>query len=427
MIDPFADLPGFSRRDGSAFCEGKSLEALARTYGTPLYVYSREALRHTIDDWAEGVKGTKHQVFFAMKANSSLGILSLFARAGFGFDIVSGGELSRALAAGADPKKIVYAGVGKTEPEMEAALTAGILCFNVESEAELERLQDVAARLGKTASVSLRVNPNVDAKTHPYISTGLKKNKFGVAYECAADVYRKAAKMPNIHVSGIDCHIGSQITELSPFVDAADKVLDLVEEISAAGITLDHIDFGGGLGVRYNDETPPSAAVMVKAVTERCKERGFGDLPLFFEPGRSLVARAGVLLTTVQYLKPAAMKNFCIVDAGMNDMIRPTLYQADMAVANCVTHEENKAEWEIVGPICETGDWLAHDRMLAVKEGDVLCMTGAGAYGMTMSSTYNSRPRAAEVLVADDTAYLIRQRETVEDLLRHESALPEGV
>lgn len=425
MSERLEALARLSRRNGELFCEEKSLTELAHHFETPLYVYSRAALRRGIDDWKTAVAGTSHRVFYAMKANANRAILEEFSRAGFGFDIVSAGELARALAAGAKGSDIVYSGVGKTVADMRAALEADVHCFNVESIPELVRLNEVAGSMGKTARISLRVNPDVDAKTHPYISTGLKSNKFGVAFDEVRAVYLQAQKMPHIEITGIDCHIGSQITELDPFVHAADKMLDLVEELVQAGIRLDHIDFGGGLGVVYADETPPKAETLVAAVSERVKSRGFRDLALYFEPGRSLVANCGTLLMTVQYDKKTPTKNFCIVDAAMNDMVRPTLYQAEMAIVNCAERDEaKKIVCDVVGPVCESGDFLAKDRVLAFEPGDVLAMLCTGAYGMSMASNYNARPRAAEVLVDGDTVWLIRRRETIADLMAFESSVP---
>lgn len=398
---------------------------LARRFGTPLYVYSRAALTRAADGYLSATQRTNARVFYAVKANASLAVIDLFSRLGCGFDIVSGGELAKVLAAGADPKSVVYSGVGKTTAEIETALKVGILCFNVESEPELDRIAEIAAHLEKTADISIRVNPNVDAKTHPYISTGLKNNKFGIAYERVIEVYKKARTLTGIRVAGIDCHIGSQITSLDPFVHAADKVLDLVDELGKAGVEIRHLDFGGGLGVCYLDEEPPAAGALMDIVRERCTARGYGDLPLFFEPGRSLVANAGVLLSQVQYVKRTDSKNFCIVDAAMNDMIRPTLYDAHMAVLNTRRRPQQGEPFDIVGPVCESGDFLGKDRTLAVEPGDILAMTGAGAYGMAMSSNYNMRGRAAEVLVDGDKAYLVRRRETPEDLCALETRLPD--
>lgn len=423
MQEDFSALPGFERRGGGLYCEDIALTDLAERFGTPLYVYSHAALEAALSDWKEGVRGTPHRVFYAMKANSSLALLTLFHRAGTGFDIVSRGELARALMAGASGKDIVYSGVGKSREDIRAALEAEIGCFNVESIPELDRINEVALAMGRVAPVSIRVNPDVDAKTHPYISTGLKNNKFGVAYDQTVTLYKHAAELAGIRISGIDMHIGSQITELEPFVHAADKIFDIVDELARNGIGLDHLDFGGGLGVRYIDETPPTACDLVRAVSEKAAQRGYGDLPIYFEPGRSLVARAGVLLTTVEYLKPTAAKNFLIVDAAMNDMIRPTLYEAHMALENCREGGEEET-WDVVGPVCETGDFLAGGIRLAAREGDVLAMTGAGAYGMSMASNYNSRGRAAEVLVSGGKAWLIRRRETIEDITALENTVP---
>lgn len=416
---------GFVRKNGVLYCENLSVIDLAKQYGTPLYLYSHQSLQERINDWRSGVAGSGNRVFYAMKANANLAILQQFVQAGFGFDIVSSGELARALAAGAKAQDIVYSGVGKTVADITAALQAGVHCFNVESQAELERINAVATHLNLVAPISLRVNPDVDAKTHPYISTGLKNNKFGVAFDIACEVYKKAQAMPHVKITGIDCHIGSQITELEPFVHAADKVLDLVEELDKTGIRLDHIDFGGGLGVRYADETPPTAKALIAAVSERVAARGFSHLSLYFEPGRSLVAQAGALAMTVQYLKPTAVKNFCIVDAGMNDMIRPTLYQAVMPLINAANCDSAPKHWDVVGPICETGDFLSKNETLSVRQGDVLVMLAAGAYGMSMASNYNARGRAAEILVKGNRSWLIRRRETVADLMALESVVPE--
>ena len=414
-----ASLPGLSRRNGTLFCEDLAVPALAHRFGTPLYVYSRAALETAARDWLAGIRGTRHRVFYAVKSNYSLGVLKVFARLGLGFDIVSTGELERVIAAGGDPKNVVYSGVGKTREEMRTALKVGICCFNLENPQELDRVQQEAEALGVTANISFRVNPDVDAKTHPYISTGLKDNKFGVSYKEALALYRRAQSLPNIRISGIDCHVGSQITQIEPFIEACRCMLDIVAALRSNGITLDHIDFGGGLGVQYNQETPPTACGVISRMAEICREKGFGDLSLWFEPGRSLSARAGMLAMTVEYLKPTEEKNFCIVDAGMNDMLRPALYQADMAVIAAEDRSDTKAEtYDVVGPICESSDWLSKNRRLAVKEGDTLVMTCAGAYGMTMGSNYNTRPRAAEVLVDGGKVSLIRERETVGELFK---------
>lgn len=423
MSKDFSALSGFSRRDGALYCEELNLRELAQRFGTPLYVYSHQALKTALENWMRGIAGTNHRVFYAMKANSNLALLKFFHDSGTGFDIVSRGELQRALMADAKGNDIVYSGVGKSREDIRAALRADIGCFNVESIPELDRINEVALEEKRIAPVSVRVNPDVDAKTHPYISTGLKNNKFGVSYDQTVALYQRAAKLPGIRISGIDMHIGSQITELEPFVHAADKIFDIVDALAQNGIMLDHLDFGGGLGVRYTDETPPSAETLVKAVSRKAAERGYADLLIYFEPGRSLVARAGILLTTVEYLKPTEAKNFMIVDAAMNDMVRPTLYQAQMPLVNC-TQRDEVSLWDVVGPVCETGDFLARSIELAAQPGDVLAMTGAGAYGMSMASNYNSRGRAAEVLVSGSRVWLIRRRETIEDLMALENTVP---
>lgn len=423
MSKDFSALSGFSRRDGALYCEELNLRELAQRFGTPLYVYSHQALKTALENWMRGIAGTNHRVFYAMKANSNLALLKFFHDSGTGFDIVSRGELRRALMAGAKGNDIVYSGVGKSREDIRAALRADIGCFNVESIPELDRINEVALEEKRIAPVSVRVNPDVDAKTHPYISTGLKNNKFGVSYDQTVALYQHAATLPGIRISGIDMHIGSQITELEPFVHAADKIFDIVDALAQNGIMLDHLDFGGGLGVRYTDEAPPSAETLVKAVSRKAAERGYADLPIYFEPGRSLVARAGILLTTVEYLKPTDAKNFMIVDAAMNDMVRPTLYQAQMPLVNC-TQRDEASLWDVVGPVCETGDFLARSIKLAAQPGDVLAMTGAGAYGMSMASNYNSRGRAAEVLVSGSRVWLIRRRETIEDLMALENTVP---
>ena len=423
MSKDFSALSGFSRRDGALYCEELNLRELAQRFGTPLYVYSHQALKTALENWMRGIAGTNHRVFYAMKANSNLALLKFFHDSGTGSDIVSRGELQRALMAGAKGNDIVYSGVGKSRADIRAALRADIGCFNAESTPELDRTNEAALEEKRMAPVSVRVNPDVDAKTHPYISTGLKNNKFGVSYDQTVALYQRAATLPGIRISGIDMHIGSQITELEPFVHAADKIFDIVDALAQNGIMLDHLDFGGGLGVRYTDETPPSAETLVKAVSRKAAERGFADLPIYFEPGRSLVARAGILLTTVEYLKPTEAKNFMIVDAAMNDMVRPTLYQAQMPLVNCTQRDEANL-WDVVGPVCETGDFLARSIELAAQPGDVLAMTGAGAYGMSMASTYNSRGRAAEVLVSGSRVWLIRRRETIEDLMALENTVP---
>ena len=401
--------------------EKRALADIAREFSTPCYVYSKDALTQAFTNFSAGFADCQHLVCFAVKANPNLAILNLFARLGAGFDIVSGGELARVLAAGGDPKKVVFSGVGKTEVEMQAALNAGIFCFNVESASELKRLNQVALSMGKVAPVSLRVNPNVDAKTHPYISTGLKNNKFGVAYEEALGIYEQAASMPGIAIHGVDCHIGSQITELSPFLDAFDRVLALVDALAARGIAVQHIDAGGGIGIAYQGETPPEFSVYAAAMRAKIVGR---DIKLVFEPGRALVGNAGVLLTKVEYLKHTEAKNFAIVDAAMNDLMRPALYDAYHDIQAVSPREGVATNYEIVGPVCETGDFLGHDRRLNLQEGDVLAIMSAGAYGMSMASNYNTRGRAAEVMVDGDACHLIRQREQISDLFALEKILP---
>jgi diaminopimelate decarboxylase len=407
----------FTRHDGVLHCESVALDAIAREFGTPCYVYSSAALTAAYRAYDDAFAAHPHQICYAVKANPNLSILNLFAKLGAGFDIVSAGELARVLAAGGNPSKVVFSGVGKTETEMEAALDAGIHCFNVESESELARLNEVAGRLGKIAPVSFRVNPNVDAKTHPYIATGLKKNKFGIAYDDAPRLYGLAAQLPHLKVVGVDCHIGSQLTESAPFAEALDKVLDLVDRLAADGVALQHIDLGGGLGVRYQDETPPAMSEYASVLLSRLQGR---PQKLILEPGRSLVANAGLLLTKVEYLKHGEAKDFAIVDAAMNDLMRPALYDAWHDVQPVRLREGEKRSYEIVGPVCESGDFLAHDRNLALAENDLLAVLSAGAYGMSMSSNYNTRPRAAEVLVTDKNASLIRRRESLENLFRDE-------
>lgn len=421
-------LPGapFVARDGADLqIEGHSLAELGRRYGTPLFVYSRNAMRTAFESYDRALQGHKHLICYAMKANSSLAVLQTFAEAGAGFDIVSGGELARVLAAGGDPSRVVFSGVGKTRAEMRQALRAGVRCFNVESDAEIDSINQEALALDRRAPVSLRVNPDVDAGTHPYISTGLKANKFGIAHGQALAAYKHAASLPGLKVVGIDCHIGSQITQLGPYVDALDRLLDLVEAVEAAGIAIEHVDVGGGLGITYTDEQPPEASELVARVLQRLRQRGHGHRELLFEPGRSLVGNAGVLLTEALYLKPGRSddaagdgsgKNFCIVDAAMNDLLRPAMYEAWMAIEPCIRRAGATTRWDVVGPICESGDWIGRDRALAVQPGDMLAVLSAGAYAMAMASNYNSRPRAAEVMVDGDRVHLIRQREEVASL-----------
>jgi diaminopimelate decarboxylase len=406
--------------------EDCDLDTLAKQHGTPLFVYSKASMLQALAAYQRGFAGRDAQICYAMKANSSLAVLQVFAKAGCGFDIVSAGELARVLAAGAEPGKVIFSGVGKTRQEMQVALQAGIGCFNVESEAEIDVLNAVAVSLNTRAPISIRVNPNVDPKTHPYISTGLKGNKFGIAHERTLATYQRAAKLPGLAVVGIDCHIGSQITLEAPYLDAMDRMLDLVESIEAAGIPLKHIDFGGGLGINYYDDTPPEADALWSKLLAKLDARGFGQRKLMIEPGRSLVGNAGVCVTEVLYMKPGEQKNFCIVDAAMNDLPRPAMYQAFHSIVplnNKPRSGSTPVVCDVVGPVCESGDWLGHDRELSVLAGDRLAVLSAGAYCMSMSSNYNSRPRAAEVLVDQAIAYLIRTRETIEDQWRGETLL----
>ena len=404
--------------------EGVSLSTLAQQHGTPLFVYSRAAMLSALAAYQRGLAGRDHQICYAMKANSTLAILQTLVQAGCGLDIVSGGELERALAAGIDPAKVIFSGVGKTRREMRRALEVGIGCFNVESRAELDVLDEVAQGMGLRAPVSVRVNPNVDAKTHPYISTGLKDNKFGIAHEDVVATYRHAAACGGLRVVGIDCHIGSQITEADPYLDAMDRILDLVETIEAAGVPIAHIDFGGGLGIDYRGDTPPAADTLWQRLLQKLDARGFGDRKILIEPGRSLVGNAGVCLTEVIYLKPGEHKNFLIVDAAMNDLPRPAMYQAFHQIVPLSQRPGETTTWDVVGPVCESGDWLGRDRALNVQAGDWLAVLSAGAYCMSMASNYNTRGRAAELLVDGDAATLIRARETAEDQFRLETLLP---
>jgi diaminopimelate decarboxylase len=403
----------FRYQQDRLFAENVALSDVAQRFGTPCYVYSRAALTDGYRQFATAFKGREHLICYAVKANSNLAILNQFARLGAGFDIVSGGELQRVLAAGGAANKVVFSGVGKSEVEMRQALEAGILCFNVESSSELDRLNEVAGSMGKVAPISLRVNPDVDAKTHPYISTGLKQNKFGVAYTEALALYRKAATMPHIRITGMDCHIGSQLTETSPFIAATEKMLALADQLAASGIVLEHLDLGGGLGIRYDDETPPSIAEYAQALLGALSGR---SEKIIVEPGRVLVGNAGVLLTRIEYLKHGEEKNFAIVDAAMNDLMRPALYDAYHAILPVQKRAGTAVPYEVVGPICETGDFIGHGREMAVDKGDALAVMSAGAYGMSMSSNYNTRPRAAEVMVDGAEVHLVRERETVRQL-----------
>lgn len=418
--------PHFAYRANTMFAEGVSVSELAGAHGTPLFVYSKAAMLSALAAYQRGFAGRHAQICYAMKANSSLAVLQVFAQAGCGFDIVSGGELERVQAAGGDMGKVIFSGVGKTNAEMRQALAAGIGCFNVESEAELDLLSAVASAMKLTAPVSIRVNPNVDPKTHPYISTGLKGNKFGIAHEDALRVYLHAASLQNLQIVGIDCHIGSQITDVTPYLDAMDRILDLVDAIEDAGITLEHIDFGGGLGIAYDsDDAPPQADALWALLLAKLDARGYGERKLMIEPGRSLVGNAGICVTQVLYLKPGEHKNFCIIDAAMNDLPRPAMYQAFHGVA-AITPNTSASEttYDVVGPVCESGDWIGRDRALAAETGDLLAVMSAGAYCMSMASNYNTRGRAAEVLVEGQQAHLIRSRESTKDQIRLEQLVP---
>ena len=412
----------FNRKQHSLYAEQCQVAELAKQYGTPLYIYSRATIERHWHAFDQAAGERPHLVCYAVKANSNIAVLNVMARLGSGFDIVSKGELMRVIEAGGDPKKVVFSGVGKTSEEITFALNLGIYCFNVESAAELERIQSVAKGLNKVAPISLRVNPDVDAGTHPYISTGLKENKFGISIEQAPKLYQYATTMSHINIQGVDCHIGSQLTEVLPFLDALDRVLKLVDELAEQGIALSHIDVGGGLGVCYDDETPPHPNEYAKAIAEKLVGR---DLTLIYEPGRAIMANAGILVTEVEYLKTSEDRNFAIVDAAMNDLIRPALYQAWQAIIPVEQRDDIPSkQYDVVGPICETGDFLGKDRALAITAGDLLAIRSAGAYGFTMSSNYNSRPRAAEVMVDGNESFLIRQREALHQLWQGESLLP---
>lgn len=410
----------FNYRDNILYAEDCALPDLARQFGTPLYVYSRAALEQHYHAFDAAFGTHPHQVCYAVKANSNLAVLNVLARLGSGFDIVSGGELERTLRAGANPDKITFSGVGKTADEMVAALNAGIHCFNIESAAELELLDTVAASLHRIAPIAFRVNPDVDAKTHPYISTGLKENKFGIAYDSALSLYQQAANKKHIKIIGIDCHIGSQLTEVKPFIDAFERVLHLVTQLEGLGIQLEHIDMGGGLGVVYQNETPPSPQTYVQALLTKAPKQ----YAIHIEPGRAIAANAGLLLTQVLYLKPTDSKNFAIIDGAMNDLIRPSLYSAWQNITPVTRNNDNEQIWDLVGPVCETGDFLGKDRALAIRQGDLLAVHGAGAYGFSMSSNYNSRNRAAEIIVDGSQSHVVRRRETLNDQLALESLLP---
>lgn len=406
---------------GSLFAEAVSLETIANQFGTPTYVYSKNTLIQTFESFKKGLLKTDHLICFAVKANSNIAILNLFASLGAGFDIVSGGELERVIYAGGDPQKIVFSGVGKTASEIEAALKANILCFNVESRSELIRIEEVAKKINIKAPISIRVNPDVDAKTHPYISTGLKDNKFGIDFNQALALYLEAKSMNHIEIKGIDCHIGSQITELKPFVDALDRVLSLVDQLKKNDIHLSHIDIGGGIGICYQDESPPDFEIYTKEILS--KIQGL-NVKIIFEPGRALVGNAGVLLSKVEYLKQNDVKHFAIIDAAMNDLMRPTLYDAYHEIKVVREHDSKTQSFDVVGPVCESGDFIAKNRLLKLKEDDLICIMSAGAYGMSMSSNYNSRGRAAEVMVDRDKVFEIRTREKSSDLFKLEKKIP---
>ncbi|MFC3034498.1 diaminopimelate decarboxylase [Pseudoalteromonas fenneropenaei] len=413
----------FNYQGDSLFAEDVAVSELAKTYGTPCYVYSRKTLERHYHAFADAAAGHPHLICYAVKANSNLAVLNVLARLGAGFDIVSQGELARVLKAGGDASKVVFSGVAKTEQEIAFALEVGIKCFNVESTSELKRLSAVASRLGKTAPISVRVNPDIDAKTHPYISTGLKENKFGIDIKQAFEVYQLAYALPGLEVVGIDFHIGSQLTEIEPFLAALDKVLALIKQLASAGIVLHHLDIGGGLGVPYNTEKPPHPSAYAAQI--RAALADFPNLELIFEPGRAIAANAGILLTKVEFIKQSADKRFAIVDAGMNDMLRPSLYGAWQAIIEAEKMPEREThEYDVVGPVCETGDFIGKNRELAIAEGDLLVQRSAGAYGFSMSSNYNSRPRAAEVMVDGTQHYLVRQREVLEQLWQGEQLLP---
>ncbi|MEW7983338.1 MAG: diaminopimelate decarboxylase [gamma proteobacterium symbiont of Phacoides pectinatus] len=412
----------FNYRNDQLYAEEVPLARVAERFGTPCYVYSRATLERHWHAFDDAFRGRPHLICYAVKANSNLAALNLFARLGSGFDIVSQGELERVLAAGGDPGKVVFSGVGKRRQEMRRALEVGIRCFNVESAAELERLDQVAGEMGRVAPVALRVNPDVDAKTHPYISTGLKENKFGIDIDQALKVYQRARALPNLRISGVDCHIGSQLTDTGPFLDALDRLMSLVARLKATGIEVDHLDLGGGLGIRYTDEQPPQPAEYARAIAER-----LGEVPyeIFIEPGRAIAGNAGVLLTRVEYLKQTPAKEFALIDAAMNDLLRPTLYQARQEIVPVRRNGGGRSgSYDLVGPICETGDFLGKERRLELSEGDLLAVRSSGAYGFTMSSNYNSRPRAPEVMIDGDRMHLVRRRERIEELYRGEQLLP---
>ncbi len=424
LPDGLPGHPHIARHGDTLMIEALPAAELAQRFGTPLYVYSRAGIEGAAQAYADAARGRPVQLRYAVKANSSLGVLQLLARQGWGFDVVSAGELARVLAAGGDAAQVVFSGVGKTDAEIAAALRAGVQCLNVESLSELERIDRVAAQLGTPAPVSLRINPDVDPRTHPYISTGLRSNKFGIPQAQARQAYARCAALPHLRVRGIDVHIGSQITQLGPYLDALDRVLDLVHDIERDGIALHHLDLGGGLGIRYADETPPTPAQWLDALHARLQARGQGHRQVLLEPGRSVVGNAGVLLCRVVTLKDTLERHFAVVDAAMNDLMRPALYEAWMAIEPAQARDGRHARsYDVVGPVCESGDWLGRQRLLDLREDDVLAVLSAGAYGMAMASNYNTRPRAAEVLVDGAQVHLLRERESIDDLLRGEQRL----
>jgi diaminopimelate decarboxylase len=422
--DSFSSFPFFSYRDGYLFVEDIALAELAKQYGTPVFIYSKAAILEAFYAYQKALVNHQAIICYALKASSNLAIIQLLAKAGCGADIVSGGELERALLAGITPEKIIFSGVGKTVKEMQRALALGIACFNVESEAELLKLNEVAIQMNTQAAVSLRINPDVDAKSHPYISTGLRQNKFGIPYHQAINTYKKAITLPGIQVTGIDYHIGSQITELTPYKDATKKLLDLVVQLENIGIPIQHLDFGGGLGIRYKDEEPPTPQNVLQEILLLVNNYGFQDKKIYLEPGRSLVGNAGVCLTEVLYLKTGEEKSFCVVDLAMNDILRPSIYQAYHHITPVIHTQKKKGNtYDVVGPICETGDWIGRERLLNIKQGDILSVFSTGAYCMTMSSNYNTRPRVSEVLVDGNASHLIRPRETIEEIFAKEKLL----
>jgi diaminopimelate decarboxylase len=427
-MNSLPDLLGFSEKNNAWFVENMALSDIAKEFGTPCYVYSKHALVEAFMAYEKACvrkDGSRRaRVHFAMKSNSNLAILNLFARLGAGFDLVSGGELERVIAAGGKPELCVFSGVGKSVQEISRALELGVKCFNVESIPELERINTVAKGLGKIAPLSLRVNPDVDPKTHPYISTGLKDNKFGIAYEQVLETYAAASQLSNCKIIGIDCHIGSQILDSQPFLDAIDRVLFLIKALAKHNIQIEHLDIGGGLGIDYGGDIAPNITEFANTLLNRIESMGYGYLDIIFEPGRSLVGNAGILLTKIEYLKPSPAKNFCIVDAAMNDLMRPAMYEAYHAIVPVLNKNITEQTYDVVGPVCETGDWLGKDRTLKVEDDDLLMILSAGAYGSTMSSNYNSRPRVAEVMVSGNEAFLIRERETVQSLFANERLIP---